>query len=150
MNNKLKEDLRNLRTEFNKNRANCLAAIDYFEKYIKTVPKGWTVTFCPDSSARLLIINYNHLDGEKEENPLAVFDGICKKIEGLSLTLTRDIYEYDGSVIALQAKTKPFKHNERDFYIHIRQCQTDKCDFEVVEETVKVAKPSGFCAEVLA
>jgi len=148
MENKIENDLKKIRKKAKVDQVNCIAAGSYFTKMIKEIPDGWTATFIPDESGRLLLINHS-LSDKKDPKPLLTFKETCDKISALGLDLEKGIYEVCGRVIALEASTKPFEFEGGKFHIHIRQCQTDTCDFEVKEETVKVAKPVGFCAEAL-
>ena len=149
MKNTINADIQRILKEAEKAKVNIKEIEQFFNKRIIELPKGWTATIPDIDGRRLLLINYSTNEA-KDEQPLITFNKICEKAEkATGKKVKKGVYEYDGCVIALEGNTPEIEINGAKFWIQVRQCQTDKCDFEIKKQTVKVARPVGFCAEAL-
>ena len=95
----------------------------------------------------MLIIHHDIGSKEKEDNIFQNFNYLCKQVEQYGKVRKSFDGEYANS-LSIDGSAN-IKYKDGTFSIKIVQMQVDNCDIEWKEETVKKAKISGLCKELL-
>ena len=150
----LYKDLKLILKRYFSTARNMIFAYRWFNRNIKKLPEHWDLSFQDDSYGygRLLFIHHSHYDDKKEIAPIVSFVELCKLSEEVGVGLKKEFMEYIGldayskNPVCLKNRKNKIKAG---FNLNIRQCQYDKCDVEYVEETKKVPKLIGLCADLI-